>query len=782
MSFILRFAQLNGILGDIFNALGSWITNVIHGFMSYMFASVYTTSFLPIAMVVDGILWIFRKFAGLDTYVLDGQVQSGDIALGLINNSVVQSIFWSLLVLAIVLLFITTFVAVIKSEYTSVDDKSKLTNARVLAKSFKALLNFIIVPVISVVGLMLGNAILKSLDQATSGSNSFSVGSRIFVAAAYSANRARVSERFADDLSDGLNNFGIFTESGGSAGGDTLTLADKVDEAFINSRSMGGLRTLTLPNVNFFDSKGTYAFAIFYLPALALPHTNFSIYDVPLVMWYYDLVSFSYLIGIAAGAAIAFILLQMAVGLIKRLFYLATLLVISPPIVALTPIDNGTAMGKWRQKFIANALAAYSSVVALNLFIVLLGPLTSIDFFYINASNDLLVLMDEFIKVIGGYRLFNSLIQLLIMVSGFIFFKKMTKDLAEIIGGDDAYGEGAEASKKIAQGIGKVAALAAAVMTGGAAAGALSAMNKGGGGSGGPDGAPGATPGDTPTGAGGADGGGGKNPQATNIPENGGLGTNVKQPGADGTPDGTDGGTVGIATGGSSDGGTSATPATTGGGTPKAPSGGGGGGKGKEPPDYAGTYKQTISISRRDALKNLFSLASGGLTDEAVNAYEKGSTYAQGKKKMETDTMGKFNASAGHRKMLSDKEKEKKKQEKESAKAKKDDAKAQQSTKKLQELQEQYDKEVKLSKFGKNSDVANDIYDHIQTIKDREESVAKAERDRQTKEAVKLMKAQMREEEKKRKKAQQLSESAYDDVKRVQKTDSAQEKRANKKK
>ena len=122
--------------------------NVVVGFFSFIPKLMYliTTSFFSI---LDIFQLLFRKLAGLDTYYITtgGQTsqQTGDIVEEFINGiftnkyPILSNIFWSFIILGVVMLFITTLVALIRNEYTPEKDGSN-SKSKVVGRSLKAFL------------------------------------------------------------------------------------------------------------------------------------------------------------------------------------------------------------------------------------------------------------------------------------------------------------------------------------------------------------------------------------------------------------------------------------------------------------------------------------------------------------------------------------------------------------------------------------------------------------------------------------------------------------------
>ena len=474
MNLVTSFYQLNGLFGDIINTIVSFIVNIITGLLAHVGVSLYNALILPLYIIADGVFIVFRKFAGLDTYSYGGEYIQGDVVLSLINDPVVQNVFWSLVILGIVLLIISTIIAVIKSEMATFEEKSKNTKSKILVKALKALVNMFMVPTVAILGIFMGNAVLKSLDQATNGTGeNIAVSGMVFKAAAYNCNRARRNIEFAEDLmKDGPNSFGIIK------GVTQEEIALSLDNAFA-SNTVIDWQKLEIPDINIFSNDiVVYAhvlgLTLFSYGSIYLPRYSMSVYDSCFVAYYYDLLSFNYLIGIVVLVFASYVLLVTAIGLVKRMFKLTMLLVIAPPIAAISPLDDGKALGKWRGEFIGSTLSAYGTVVGLNLFILLLGPLQKINFFAVSTGNE------DANLIINGLTgaLLNPLIQLLILCAGLIFFKEMPKMLGGLIGAEDAFGEGAKAAGELAKKAGQVAAVASGAGGAAMAAGKAAAAKK----------------------------------------------------------------------------------------------------------------------------------------------------------------------------------------------------------------------------------------------------------------------------------------------------------------
>ena len=226
--------MLNGLFDPIIN----WFSAAFY----YLSVGVYYLIVCGVGKLVDIIQLLFRKFAGLDGMSLAGG-EEGDIVMQFINSSIVQQVFLSMVILAIVLIFITSFVAVIKTEF---DKEGKNSKRKVIKNAFRGIANFLIVPIVCIFGLIVGNALLRTIDAAlTATGDTMSMTSQIFVAGGYNSNRVRKYEGTGDNASGyqkgsmaswitggekngvGYGSFGVFYDD--ETGIVKQTAADKID-------------------------------------------------------------------------------------------------------------------------------------------------------------------------------------------------------------------------------------------------------------------------------------------------------------------------------------------------------------------------------------------------------------------------------------------------------------------------------------------------------------------------------------------------------------------------
>lgn len=461
-----------------------------------------------IFQILDILQLLVRKVAGLDvvnysssTILGDAgtaSTETGDIVLRFIrtiftgDNAILSNIFWSLIILGLIMLIITTFVAVLRSEYAATDAKSA-SKGKIVGKAFKAIASFAIVPIVCFFGIYLSNIILQALDTITSGTSSTQLGTTytdssgttysianlfeqyttkdgqktyitynfygddvgddkdnstpttstpisglIFKASAYKANRIRNSSTFQNHLSSPSVGAGVFNQYGNKYS----DAADLLDECYANAYS---LKTeANLQSNDDFEADFLYPFGGKSSFIGNYPPSSFKTFDknnVQQVWYYYDLWSFNFVICIGGLVIAAKLLIYLCFGLMKRIFELVVLFLIAAPISSLMPLDDGAALKKWREKFTSKVIAAYGPIVGLNLFFVILPFITEIRFFDIPF-------VDEIVNVF-------------FVIVGLIMVKDLCGTISELIGGDDAMKAGEGMASEVGSTIGKIGQVAA---------------------------------------------------------------------------------------------------------------------------------------------------------------------------------------------------------------------------------------------------------------------------------------------------------------------------------
>ena len=431
--FATSTSMIGGLLDSIIKPFQD-LFNILITAIQYGICALLYTLQVGMFWIIDMVQSVFRRVAGLEPYWYkqdSGNItsQDGDIVESFLHSDLVWNIFTSVLIAAIILLFVTTIMAILKTEVNEKDN----AKGPVFKQALKAIAYFAIVPVVCLFGVSLANIFLRSFDKATSVDGATSISGQVFAAASYNSNRVRNGQQLAGDdskYSKAIKRLmGVrYTENGTTK--QTLNIkesssqgevANAIDSAFIN----GYIITIEENNVVYdYSDKSSYMAGYGYL--MGSKQESFKTFDktaTSLVYYYYDLLSYNYLIGYLASATIIFLLLNLMIGVVQRLFDLTVLFVVSPAFIATMPLDEGSRYKKWREKFVEKTLACYGPIVGINLAFTILTLVQRIYIFDPDGG--------------GMNGLFNVLMQCIFVIVAILCVKDFGKLVNGLVGGSD---------------------------------------------------------------------------------------------------------------------------------------------------------------------------------------------------------------------------------------------------------------------------------------------------------------------------------------------------------
>lgn len=431
--FATSTSMIGGLLDSIIKPFQD-LFNILITAIQYGICALLYTLQVGMFWIIDMVQSVFRRVAGLEPYWYkqdSGNItsQDGDIVESFLHSDLVWNIFTSVLIAAIILLFVTTIMAILKTEVNEKDN----AKGPVFKQALKAIAYFAIVPVVCLFGVSLANIFLRSFDKVTSVDGATSISGQVFAAASYNSNRVRNGQQLAGDdskYSKAIKRLmGVrYTENGTTK--QTLNIkessgqeevANAIDSAFIN----GYIITIEENNVVYdYSDKSSYMAGYGYLTGSK--QESFKTFDktaTSLVYYYYDLLSYNYLIGYLASFTIIMLLLNLMIGVVQRLFDLTILFIVSPAFIATMPLDEGSRYKKWREKFVEKTLACYGPIVGINLAFTILTLVQRI-YIFDPAGGDM-----------NG--LFNALMQCIFVIVAILCVKDFGKLVNGLVGGND---------------------------------------------------------------------------------------------------------------------------------------------------------------------------------------------------------------------------------------------------------------------------------------------------------------------------------------------------------
>lgn len=475
----------------------SQLADIIEWFTGYSMWDYVTVLFDNIAKVVyliytavasclDLLQCVMRKLAGLDSYWVNNNGDLTEVAqqdpvlefiygmLGIGPNagtySALSTVFWSLAIFGVIVLVISTIVAIIKSHYG--EDSNKTNPLSYVYTAVKAIFTFAIVPVAVILGIYLSQFMLRTLDNITAGkateetvrgiygdqalqnlecdaegnytyydffgfgptSTSQTISGMMFKCAAYGANRVRSGQFIQSTLN--FYTAGVLGDMNSPSKPTNISnqdwLAYQVDYAFQNNLHVKGHIYANNAYSAAEDVLISIAGVDFFRFAGASP--GFSKYNVGLVWYYYYLWNFNFFVGFASIIVSFGLLTSIIIGLMARLIQSAALFLIYPAVLGLSPLDEFGAFKKWRGEFIGYILMAFGSIIGMNIFFLILPYINEFNWFGWNPYVDLPSMIINSLIIIVG----------LLAVKAFIAF------ISGLIGGKDAQAEGSGMKKDLA--------------------------------------------------------------------------------------------------------------------------------------------------------------------------------------------------------------------------------------------------------------------------------------------------------------------------------------------
>ena len=396
-----------------------WIIGIIGTLLYPLFSIIF--------LCIDGLQAIFYAFAGIGNVSVNtgkgwfasnalqqtitsgnsGEANDTGLVFYLLNHSLVKNMIISISLLALFLLIIFTVMAFIKNAYAAKQKGWK----EIVGNAIKGFGNFILLPVLCLLGVWLANILLQAINGATSSGGSTQMSRKLFIACAYNANQFRTGRNDADDWEKLKERAETYTVIGTN---------QKYDASYIKE----GMTTEELANA-VDDIYST---------------TNIGIWNQIEVGWYYNVGQINYLVLIVGGVFMLQALGTIAYGMIKRIFILIILYIVSPGVCALYPLDEGAAVKSWSGEVKKNVLSAHGAVAGINIFMSIIPLIDQI----------------QIAGVVGGVAFIGDLIQIFILTVGLMCVSEFTTLLSNFIGGSDAFasskGQITNTGKKMFQG------------------------------------------------------------------------------------------------------------------------------------------------------------------------------------------------------------------------------------------------------------------------------------------------------------------------------------------
>lgn len=195
----------------------------------------------PLFTLITVFEGIFKGLAGIvdpassDIGLTNNAAESKSVIVQLMQSSTMQNIMTSLMLFGVVILVLSVILAIIRNIYK---DDSKVTISSIIGQAIKAVIGFILVPALCLVGVMISNVILVAVDGATN-----AAGTASFAAGIYQAcqRETPVDNVFNDVVQSSPIYYEDLFDSAGSGeeGGETVSRPS--DNELLNDLHLSGI-------------------------------------------------------------------------------------------------------------------------------------------------------------------------------------------------------------------------------------------------------------------------------------------------------------------------------------------------------------------------------------------------------------------------------------------------------------------------------------------------------------------------------------------------------------
>lgn len=181
----MRYCLLN-IIADGFQWLCSKITNILFNLITALESLCKGLAGLPVDSSATGTSWTDKVGATTDNQ---------NLIVQLFRNETVVKLMSSLLLFGIVVLVLCVILAIIRNIYK---DDSKVTISSIMGQAIKAVIGFILVPALCLIGVMVSNEILIAVNGATNAARTASFAAGIYQACNDSEKSVNIFQQFSD--------------------------------------------------------------------------------------------------------------------------------------------------------------------------------------------------------------------------------------------------------------------------------------------------------------------------------------------------------------------------------------------------------------------------------------------------------------------------------------------------------------------------------------------------------------------------------------------------------
>ena len=161
-----------------------------------LICSLFYGMFSGICLLIDFIKTIFYKLCGIETVEIEGE--QGDLLSNLLESDIIKRVFLTIFIIGFILLIMFTIIAIIKSNY-----QEKQNWKTVLSKTGQAFMIMLLIPFTVLVGVMLTNTVMSSINQAMNvypSSGQGTIGGQFLITIGHDAYKGLIEQSQAEAM------------------------------------------------------------------------------------------------------------------------------------------------------------------------------------------------------------------------------------------------------------------------------------------------------------------------------------------------------------------------------------------------------------------------------------------------------------------------------------------------------------------------------------------------------------------------------------------------------
>ena len=418
---------------------------------------------------LDTIFEMFQVLCGIERVSVDGMDGEESILNIFLESSSVTKAFLLIFLVAVLVAALSTIIAVVKNIINMKGGERK-PHSRTIGQGFGAIITSLVMAVVMLTGITMSNYVLQKVNDATAPDSNLTLASQLFdmsVGKSYAYEDKPIYEPvyILDEFGDKIqetdeNGLPLFDEEGNEVWkverdeqGNIKyeeKLQIKRDEDGNPITESGWRNNHTAADIDFSIMTPDDVFGVHKKDFVGLfEDPNKSYEQQPMV----EMKSFNFWTAYLVVIVILVALIFSMLGLVKRIFDIVMLFIVLPLISATIPLDDGARFKQWRDTVVSKIMLAYGALLSVNVFLLIVPTINSIDFTDLGWS----ALMENLFKaflLMGGALAINGgqLLVARLMGTSADESREMAHSARALLGGVVAAGGLARGAKNVVMG------------------------------------------------------------------------------------------------------------------------------------------------------------------------------------------------------------------------------------------------------------------------------------------------------------------------------------------